>query len=171
MTAAKIEAPAAEQSAPPAPASKGVLAFIGGIVVLTLSAAAGGAGVGLQVFSTIEKVVESRPEPTPLQVHAQYTGSTQVHRLQPILTNLAVPEDVWIRLESSVVFQGELSPHPELLASQIGQDILSYLRTVSLAQIQGASGLQHLREDLSERASIRSEGAAREVIIETLVVQ
>jgi flagellar FliL protein len=45
------------------------------------------------------------------------------------------------------------------------------MRTLSEAQIGGASGLQHLREDLNERAAIRSGGLVRELIIQTLVVQ
>ena len=48
---------------------------------------------------------------------------------------------------------------------------LAYLRTLSMAQIEGASGLQHLREDLNERVAIRTKGAVRELIVESLVVQ
>ena len=59
----------------------------------------------------------------------------------------------------------------DLLAGQIGEDILAYLRTVSLPQISGASGLKHLMEDLDERTAIRSEGRVRELIIQTLVIQ
>ncbi len=40
-----------------------------------------------------------------------------------------------------------------------------------MAQVEGASGLQHLREDLNERAVLRSKGAIRELIVESLVVQ
>ena len=38
-------------------------------------------------------------------------------------------------------------------------------------QFEGSRGLQHLRDDLSERANIRSSGKVRELIIETLVIQ
>ena len=48
---------------------------------------------------------------------------------------------------------------------------MAYLRTLSLSRIQGASGLQHLREDLNERVVLRSKGLVRELIVETLVVQ
>jgi flagellar FliL protein len=51
------------------------------------------------------------------------------------------------------------------------QDILSYIRTMSLAQIQGPSGLLHLREDLNERARLRSKGVIQELVLETLIVQ
>ena len=60
---------------------------------------------------------------------------------------------------------------PDVLAAEIAEDLLGFMRTLSLAQISGASGLQHLREDLSERASTRSGGLVRELIVQTLVVQ
>ena len=56
-------------------------------------------------------------------------------------------------------------------AELISEDILAYLRTVTLSQIEGPSGMQHLREDLVERARIRSEGRVKELVIQTLVVQ
>ena len=59
----------------------------------------------------------------------------------------------------------------DVLAGEIRQDILAYLRTVSLAQIQGPSGLLHLREDLNERVQIRSKGAVKELVIQALIVQ
>ncbi len=55
--------------------------------------------------------------------------------------------------------------------AEIKADIIAYLRTLSTAQIEGASGLQHLREDLNERVSLRTKGAIRELIVEALVVQ
>ena len=58
-----------------------------------------------------------------------------------------------------------------ILVARVGEDVVAYLRTISPAQIEGARGLQYLREDLNERAAIRSSGKVRELIIETLVVQ
>ena len=58
-----------------------------------------------------------------------------------------------------------------ILAAHISEDIVTYLRSASVAQFEGSRGLQHLRDDLTERASIRSSGKVRELIIETLVIQ
>ena len=57
------------------------------------------------------------------------------------------------------------------MVAEIRQDIVGYLRTLSVAQIEGPSGLSHLREDLTERVQIRSNGQIRTFFIETLVVQ
>ena len=58
-----------------------------------------------------------------------------------------------------------------MTAARISDDLLAFVKTLTMAQLQGASGLQHLREDLTERALVRSDGRVREVMIETLVVQ
>ena len=76
-----------------------------------------------------------------------------------------------MRLQATLVFDGASTPKPDILAAQIAEDILGFMRTLTLGQIAGACGLQHLREDLNERATIRSDGRVRELILQTLVVQ
>jgi len=91
--------------------------------------------------------------------------------LPPIVTNLGGAGDTWIRLESSIVYDLKTLPHPEVIAGEIAGDELAYLRTATLAQFDGPIGLQNIRQDLTERASIRSGGKVTELIIRTLVVQ
>ena len=96
---------------------------------------------------------------------------TIIRELPPIVTNIALPEDVWIRLETSLVFDAEKLPEPDVAIKEISSDILSYLRTLSLPQVQGARGLRHLREDLNERVAIRTDGKVKELLIQGMVVQ
>jgi flagellar protein FliL len=91
--------------------------------------------------------------------------------LPPIVTNLGAPQDTWVRLEGSIIFDPRTLPHPEAVAGQIGDHILAYLRTVSLRQLEGPIGLENIRQDLNERAAIRSDGKVRAFVIRTLVVQ
>ena len=91
--------------------------------------------------------------------------------LPPVVTNLAAPPDVWVRVEGSILFEGKTLPHGEAMAGQIGADILAFMRTQTLQQIQGVAGLQHLRQDLNERVATRSDGHVREFVIKSLVVQ
>jgi flagellar FliL protein len=102
---------------------------------------------------------------------AQPLTGTIIRELPPIVTNIAMPEDVWIRIESSLVFDAEKLPEPDMAIKEITGDILSYLRTLSLPQVQGARGLRHLREDLNERVAIRTEGKVKELLIQGMVVQ
>ena len=64
-----------------------------------------------------------------------------------------------------------LCPIPKPWRARIGDDILAYLRTVSLRQLEGPIGLENIRQDLNDRAAIRSDGKVREFVIRTLVVQ
>ncbi len=97
--------------------------------------------------------------------------TSAIYDLPAIVTNLGSPQETWIRLESSIVFDPKTLPHPEAMAAEIGDDILAYLRTVSLRQIEGPIGLEDIRQDLNERAATRSGGKVRELVIRTLVVQ
>jgi len=98
-------------------------------------------------------------------------ASSNLFDLPPVVTNLANPHDAWVRLEVSMIFDSKVLKHPEVLGGQIADDLLAYMRTVSVAQIQGPVGLQNLRQDIDERAAIRSNGAVKGLVIRTLVIQ
>ena len=161
----------------PAPAAppeggKSVVTLIAALLLLTVVAAAMGGGLGIQLANQVESAVrqkESSKDEPP--VEPRYTGPTHLKPLAPILTNLAQPRDIWIRIESSIVFEDEEIAGDDVLAGEITEDLLAYLRTVSLSQIEGPSGMQHLREDLADRARIRSEGRVKELVIQTMVLQ
>ncbi|MES0162543.1 flagellar basal body-associated FliL family protein [Mesorhizobium sp. C268A] len=106
-------------------------------------------------------------QPSKAAEHAPGTGPTLV-QLAPITTNLASPADTWIRLEASVVYD---APQPPELTESIHQDLLAMVRTLKMHQIEGASGYQHLKADLEERAAIRSGGHAKQVLIRTLLLE
>jgi flagellar protein FliL len=109
----------------------------------------------------------------PAESHARAPSPqhSAIVDLPPIVTNLGSPQDTWIRLEGSIVFDPKALPHPEAVAAQIGDDVLAYLRTVSLRQLEGPIGLENIRQDLNERAATRSGGKVRAFVIRTLVVQ
>ena len=102
---------------------------------------------------------------------AQAKEPSTIYDLPAIVTNLGSPQETWIRLEGSIIFDPRTLPHPEAAAAEIGQDILAYLRTATLKQLEGPIGLQSIRQDLNERALTRTGGKVREFIIRTLVVQ
>jgi flagellar FliL protein len=109
---------------------------------------------------------EGKPE-QPAAAHEPGTGPTLV-TLAPITTNLASPSDVWIRLEASVLYD---TPQSAALTEEIHQDLLALVRTLKMHQIEGASGYQHLKADLEERAAIRSGGHAKQLLIRTLLLE
>jgi flagellar FliL protein len=132
-------------------------------IVLLIGAALGAA------FETTKPSAGSAaiPDSAP----AQKAEPSSVYDLPPIVTTLGAPQDVWIRLEGSIVIDPKALPHPESVAGELGEDILAFLRTVPLKQLEGPIGLENLRQDLNERAATRTGGKAREFVIRTLVVQ
>lgn len=96
------------------------------------------------------------------------TEANGVVALEPITTNLAYPSENWIRLEVALLFNG---PPDVKIAEDVHQDIMAYLRTVSLQQVEGPRGFQYLKDDLQERVDLRSEGRVSKVMFRTLVIE
>ncbi|WP_313194396.1 flagellar basal body-associated FliL family protein [Shinella zoogloeoides] len=154
---------------------------IAAIAVLTLLAAGGGWFVGdMLAPPPAEKPVEEAKAAPAGGEHGGAAGekdqelphiSTEANGvvlLDPITSNLAYPSDNRVRLEVALMFKGV----PDVkLAEEIHQDIMAYMRTVSLQQVQGPRGFQYLREDLEERVDLRSEGRVTNVMFRTFVIE
>lgn len=101
--------------------------------------------------------------------HGNYAAHSEtIIQLGPITTNIASPSDTWVRMEVSIVLD---EPQAEDLPVIIQQDLLAYLRTVKMHEIEGASGFRHLKKSLEERAAIRSDGHVKQVLIGTLLFE
>ena len=136
-------------------------------VLLTLVSIGAGVGLGSHLVYTLQ--APDKPKPAHTQP-ASETERSRLKYLKPIITNIAEPGDIWARLEAAVVFDEEM-PNADVLVARIGEDLLGYLKTLKLAQLEGAGQFQHLREDLKDRVAIRSGGEVRDFIIESLVIQ
>jgi flagellar protein FliL len=154
---------ASAQTIPAKKSSRGSLIEMA--IVICVAACAGAAFEAMRPAATPgpDKPAEKAASP-PVEMSA-------VVDLPPIVTNLGAPQDTWIRLEGSIVFDPKALSHPEAVAGEIGDDVLAYLRTVSLHQLEGPIGLENIRQDLNERAATRSGGKVRAFVIKTLVVQ
>lgn len=156
-----------EAPPPPPPAASGAPSLLQTVLAtLVVTAMAAGMGALFAVPPPPEPAVKA--EPTPGGVVPAASG---LYEMPPIVTNIGSPKDTWIRLEASIVFDVKTVQHPETLAEDIAGDELAYLRTVALAQVEGPIGLENIRQDLNERAAIRSGGKVSELVIRTLVVQ
>ncbi|MBD9373859.1 flagellar basal body-associated FliL family protein [Rhizobium sp. ARZ01] len=96
------------------------------------------------------------------------TEANGIVTLEPFTSNLAYPADNLVRMEVALAFKD--APDPAL-AEAIHQDIMAYMRTVSLQQIQGPRGFQYLRDDLMERVDLRSEGRVTNLMFRTFVIE
>ena len=149
-----------------------MIMMIVGLLVLTVLGGGGGWVLGAMVAprikeatAAVQAIAKAGGDSKQAAAAAQASG---IVALDPITTNLAYPSQSWIRLELALVFKG---PPDAQLAQAIHQDILAYIRTVSLQQIEGARGLQYLRDDIQERVDLRSEGRVSKVIFRTFVIE
>ena len=150
---------------------RGILQWMVALLVVTGLSAGAGTLASFQMLSTVDRLVESKKEVVEQPVTSAFNPNDRLRKISPVTTNLAAPPNAWIRMEASIVTDKLTEEEGFALTAKVGEDIVSYLRTLTPTQIEGARGLQYLREDLNERAVIRSSGKVRELIIETLVVQ
>ena len=141
---------------------------------------AGGAGAALQAMHppppekpadlASSKKDEKKDEPK-FEVAANCGPGPSLVDLPPIVTNLASPADTWVRLEAAIVFDPKALLHADVVAAEIATDELAYLRTTSVNELQGPIGLENIRQDLRDRAFVRSNGKVIDLLLKTLVLQ
>lgn len=143
------------------------------LVLFLLSVIAGGMG-----FISGNRLKQNLTEPAtePIKpaaiVEAKTEKSETLHflSLPTVVVNLADGGGKWVRMELSVLVADE-KPVGGSLAGQLAEDVVALMRSLSVAQISGPSGFQHLREDLLDRLKLRSGGRVREATIQALVIE
>lgn len=172
---------------PEAPKKPSIIVTAGAIAVLSLLGLGGGWFVGNALFVPAAPVAatpapaapEHAPEPAAAPAAAGEHGAPaapgekgaaapSLIALDPIVTNLGYPSDKWIRLELALQFNG---PGDVSLSQDLHQELVAYLRTVSLQQLQGPRGFQYLRDDLREIVDLRSKGRVSKVLFRTFVIE
>lgn len=97
--------------------------------------------------------------------------SLRVVMFPPVLTTLTEPKGKWIRLEGSILITSDAEEPPEVLAERSGEQILTYLRSLRLDQLEGPASILGLREDLTEMLRVLSNGQVKGILINGLVVE
>jgi flagellar FliL protein len=172
---------------PQAEAPKKKSSFMGMLIeFLLITLLAAGAGAGLTLMNPppppSDKTAADKPPPGKLApetkegdkveaVGACAPGGPSLVDLPPIVTNIANPSDTWVRLEASIVVDPKALRDPDIVAAEIATDELAYLRTVSVNELQGPIGLENIRQDLKDRALVRSGGKVIDLLLKTLVLQ
>jgi flagellar protein FliL len=139
------------------------------VLIVTLLGVAAGSYFGMQVPGIMghdEAQKEKRD-----QAKTSEASKLTLRMLQPITTNLANPASTWIRLEAAALIKEDLGIEGELILTKLTEDIVAFMRTMPLEQIEGPSGFQNLREDLNDRVRVRSHGKVTELLIQALVVE
>lgn len=122
-----------------------------------------GADHGKDVEEAVEPDKGEKPKPL-------VSATAKLIQMAPLVVNLAEPKDAWIRIEASMLIDGA-AEGADVLAAQLGEDFVAYLRTATLGQFEGPSGFQNLRDDLMDRATIRDKARIKDVIIHGVVIE
>ena len=160
---------------------KSAMLFV--VIVLLLSLV--GAGAGFAVGSILQSgplagnsvpEAETVNKPEAAEGDGEETELIDPHSLRvvpfpPVLTTLAEPKGKWIRLEGSIMITTDAEDPPEVLAERSGEQILTYLRSVRLDQIEGPTNVLGFREDLNEMLHVLSKGQVKGILINGLVVE
>ncbi|TCL75616.1 flagellar basal body-associated FliL family protein [Rhizobium sp. BK251] len=160
-------------------AKSALLMTVAGVALLTLVGGGGGWLVGAMIAPDIRGAEAAQKAAEEKQAEAGKSAGEQglpristeangIVQLEPITSNLAYPAENWVRLEVALMFKG---PPDAKIAEDIHQDIMAYIRTVSLQQIEGPRGFQYLKDDIQERVDLRSEGRVSKVMFRTFVVE
>ncbi len=146
-----------------------LIAAGGGYVVATMLApgpsSAPSAGGSEQASAPAAEAAHEAPSEEAVE------NSSIIRQLSPIITNLASPKDTWMRIEVSIVINPEAKAEQDLLAVKSGDQIMAFLRTVELAQVEGPSGYLHFREDLNDLVRESSGNKVSQVLISSMVVE
>lgn len=143
------------------------------VVVSIAIAAVIGAGLGaVQAYLAPRPIAQPVAATSGAKPHEPKSDAvSNVVEMKPIIVNLSSTTGAWARLEAALVFEKADTATRDKTVAEVSGDFAAYLRTLQPSALEGASGLLELREDLRERASLRTGGAVGDVIIETLVVQ
>jgi flagellar protein FliL len=138
-----------------------------GIAVGTLAAIGGGFALGFMGF-----IKSPAPPHEAPAAAAKQPGQkpSEVRQLTPIVVNLREPADLYVRLEAAVVLETGAMDGGAIVA-KIGDDLVSYIKTVSLSELEGPTGFQYFREDLRRRAVQVGGGKVKELLLQSFIVQ
>ncbi|HML27316.1 MAG TPA: flagellar basal body protein FliL [Hyphomicrobium sp.] len=87
-----------------------------------------------------------------------------------VIADLASGAKVRARLDVSIVVVHG-TPETTTLVGEVREDVIAYLKGLSLSDIEGVRGFQNLREQLDDRARIRGRGAILGLLIGGLVLE
>jgi flagellar FliL protein len=167
----------AEDELPAEPAAvaekRGPGPLIAAVLGITVLGAVAGGLVGMMQVNTIVAEARKRANEPPPKVETAlaWNEKTAVARLEPVIANLAQPSGTWVRLDTAMVFDRSAVDDVERMKTLLSEDILAFMRTVSIGDLQGPSAFNHLRDDLNERVRFASRGTVSELMIEAMVLQ
>lgn len=149
----------------------------GGIVMPVLVAMLLGAGGGGAFgYFAMPDSTPSQPAPQntsvapPPPTAGRFPSDAIELAVPSVITDLDSDPKVRARLDVSIIV-AHGTPETTTLLGEVREDVIAYLKGLSLSDIQGVRGFQNLREQLDDRARVRGRGAILGLLIGGLVIE
>lgn len=145
---------------------------IAALIALILGAGGGGAYAFLMMPDvSSQKSEPTHSEPPPSNTTAGRFPSDAIELAVPsVITDLNSQPAVRARLDVSIIVVHG-TPQTTTLLGEVREDVIAYLKGLSLSDIQGVRGFQNLREQLDDRARIRGRGVILGLLVGGLVLE
>lgn len=149
------------------------------LMLVSLSLIAG--AVGWFLGDYFQNIEHTQPESTKIASSADTSFEEKseeesldalpsIIKLPTLLVNLSDPSSKRIRLDVQLAVKAGEKISTEL-AADIASDFILFLKNSTLDQIKGATGIFYLRQDLLNRARIRSGDKVAAVLITSLIIE
>ena len=149
--------------------------FVKSMLFAVLLGIGGGAAFGyfaVPVGTAPAPVEEAKPMSIAAQtpISGRFPSDALELAIPSIIVDLSGEPRSRVRLDISIVAVHGTS-EASLLKNEIREDVIAYLKGLTVADIQGVRGLQNLREQLEDRAKIRGRGAILGLLIGGFVIE
>ncbi len=156
------------------PAGGGVGGFMMSAIVAVILGAGGGGAFGY--FAMPDGSPSNSPpknesaSPAPAPVIGRFPNDAIELAIPAVITDLDTDPKIRARLDVSIIV-AHGTPETTTLLGEVREDVVAYLKGLTLSDIQGVRGFQNLREQLDDRARIRGRGAVLGLLIGGLVLE
>jgi flagellar protein FliL len=117
---------------------------------------------------SIQPASESVASPKPSA--GRFPDDALEVELPSVIANLETEPKTKVRLDVSIIV-AHGTPETTTLKGEVKEDVIAYLKGLTVADIQGVRGFQNLREQLDDRARIRGRGAILGLLIGGLLLE
>lgn len=157
------------------PAGATTADFVKSTLVAMLLGVGGGAAFGYFALPTgmgqtaVEEMNPSAPATQP-PTSGRFPADALEIPIPSIIVDLSGEPKSRARLDISVIAVHGTS-ESSLLKNEIREDVIAYVKGLTVSDIQGVRGFQNLREQLEDRARIRGRGSVLGLLIGGFVVE
>jgi flagellar FliL protein len=153
--------------------SGGTAGFVKSAIIALVLGVGGGGAFGYFMMPDGSAPNPSAPKESgaePVLAVGRFPNDAVELAVPSVIADLEGDPKVRARLDVSIVV-AHGTPETTTLLGEVREDVIAYLKGLTLTDIQGVRGFQNLREQLDDRARIRGRGAILGLLIGGLVFE